>query len=143
TNYIAIVIKFIYTIIPIAKIQLIRIIRTHFKLLYISYGKEAYKMKRIILLFSSLVLLVALAACGKSGEEAEADNNNDAAKSGKGDVIEAEVEDASYILAGDSGEGEDSGLLLINLNIKNVSDSSIDLFPENNMQLYDGDQQID
>src|SRR5699024_9990974 len=74
---------------------------------------------------------------------AEADNNNDAAKSGKGDVIEAEVEDASYILAGDSGEGEDSGLLLINLNIKNVSDSSIDLFPENNMQLYDGDQQID
>lgn|SRR5690625_1688349 len=100
-------------------------------------------MKRIILLFSSLVLLVALAACGKSGEKAEADNNNDAAKSGKGDVIEAEVEDASYILAGDSGEGEDSGLLLINLNIKNVSDSSIDLFPENNMQLYDGDQQID
>src|SRR5699024_599796 len=100
-------------------------------------------MKRIILLFSSLVLLVALAACGKSGEKAEADNNNDAAKSGKGDVIEAEVEDASYILAGDSGEGEDSGLLLINLNIKNVSDSSIDLFPENNMQLYDGVQQID
>src|SRR5699024_11678116 len=94
-------------------------------------------MKRIILLFSSLVLLVALAACGKSGEKAEEDNNNDAAKYGKGDVIEAEVEDALYILAGDSG------LLLINLNIKNVSDSSIDLFPENNMQLYDGDQQID
>ena len=100
-------------------------------------------MKRVILLFSSLILLVALAACGKSGEKAEADNNNNNAASGKGEVIEAEVEDASYILAGDLGEGEDSGQLLINLNIKNVSDSTIDLFPENNMQLYDGDQQID
>src|SRR5699024_7188139 len=100
-------------------------------------------MKREIMFFSSHVLLVTLAAGGKSGKKEEDDNNNDADKSEKEDVNEAQVDDASYILAGDSGEGEDNGLLLNNLNIKNVSDSSIDLFPENNMQLYDGDQQID
>src|SRR5699024_7776885 len=68
--------------------------------------------------------------------------NIDGAKCGKGEDIESVVADASYILAGDCGEGEVSGLLLINLNIKNDTDSSIDLLLEYNMQMYDDDQRI-
>ncbi|HLR59733.1 MAG TPA: DUF5105 domain-containing protein [Pseudogracilibacillus sp.] len=98
-------------------------------------------MKKLTLLFSSLLLLLGLTACGgsKEGDAGEA----------KGKTIEASIEDARYILSDrDGGEpidGEeaDGGILLIDILIKNVSDASVDVFPEMSMQLYDGDSQMD
>src|SRR5690625_4538770 len=105
--------------------------------------KGVHTMKRLGILLCFGLLLVVLAACGSSKDE---DAN---ASSTKGDSLEVSIEDASYILSGKDGgesieEEADGGLLQIELLIKNTSDSSIDVFPEMHMQLYDeDDNQID
>lgn len=98
-------------------------------------------MKRVGLLICCCLFLLVLAACGKSSEK-------EAATSNKGKTMEVSIEDASYVLSGeDDGDSTDEdaegGLLKIDLQIKNISDSSIDVFPDMHMQLYDGDNQID
>lgn len=98
-------------------------------------------MRRVWLLVCCCLFLIFLVACSKSSDK-------DAAGSGKSKTIEASVEDASYILSGaDDGESIDEdaegGLLKIDLQIKNISDSSVDVYPEMHIQLYDGDNQID
>ena len=105
--------------------------------------KGVHTMKRLGILLCFGLLLVVLAACGSSKDD---DAN---ASSTKGDSLEVSIEDASYILSGKDGgesidEEADGGLLQIELLIKNTSDSSIDVFPEMHMQLYDeDDNQID
>ncbi|MFD0050396.1 DUF5105 domain-containing protein [Actinomycetes bacterium NPDC127524] len=86
-----------------------------------------------------MVLLLSLAACSGSGEKAEAD--------GKSNVIEADIEGASYILPGKEdgvSEGDKkSGILEVNLKIKNVSKSSITLSAfDGGVKFYDGDEQL-
>src|SRR5699024_277327 len=88
-------------------------------------------MRRVWLLVCCCLFLIFLVACSKSSDK-------DAAGSGKSKTIEASVEDASYILSGAEG-----GLLKIEFQIKNISDSSVDVYPEMHIQLYDGDNQID
>src|SRR5699024_9603512 len=100
-----------------------------------------FVMKKFGLLICCSLFLIALTACGKSGDE-------DTASSTKSKTIEASIEDASYILSGkNDGESIDEdaegGLLKIDMQIKNVSDSSVDVYPDMHMQLYDGDNQID
>src|SRR5690625_1724746 len=100
-------------------------------------------MKRIGIFLCFGLLLSVLTACGSSKDD---DAN---ASSTKGDSLEVSIEDASYVLSGnDSGESigdeADGGLLQIDLVIKNTSDTSIDVYPEMHMQLYDeDDNQID
>ncbi|OIK13439.1 DUF5105 domain-containing protein [Bacillus sp. MUM 13] len=85
-----------------------------------------------------VALLLSLAACSGNGEKAEAD--------GKSDVIEAGIEGASYILPGKEdgiSEGDQkSGILQVNLKIKNVSKSSIRLSSYDGVKFYDGDEQL-
>lgn len=96
-------------------------------------------MKKIGVFLCSLLLVVVLSACGDSDNKGK----------GKGeDALEITIEGASYILSGEDdgeaiGEEADGGLLLIDLNIKNVSDSSLSIFPDHDIQLYDGDTQMD
>lgn len=100
-------------------------------------------MKKIIFLLSTLLILAGLTACGGSDKGGLSET--------KGKTIEASIEDARYIFTDqDSGEaigGEEEeaegGTLLVEMLIKNVSDSSVDVFPDMNMQLYDGDLQMD
>src|SRR5699024_3137562 len=98
-------------------------------------------MRIVWLLVCCCLFLIFLFACSKSSDK-------DAEGSGKSKTIEASDDDASYILSGaDDGESIDEdaegGLLKIDLQIKNISDSSVDVYPEMHIQLYDGDNQID
>jgi len=100
-------------------------------------------MKRIGIFLCFGILLAALTACGSSKDDDETN-----ASPTKGDTLEVSIEDASYILSGkDSGEsinGEaEGGLLQIDLLIKNTSDTSIEVYPDMHIQLYDGDHQKD
>lgn len=97
-------------------------------------------MKKIGIILFSCLFLVVLTACGGS-KDSEGTTK-------KGETVEVEIEDASYILSGQSdgdpiGEEEEGGLLLINLQVKNLSDSSINIYPDMDIHLYDGDSQID
>jgi len=97
-------------------------------------------MKKTGILFTFLCLFI-FASCSNSNTEEEAEGAN----SDEQNVIEVEIEDASYILSGqDDGEAaEDGGLLYIDLQVENISDNSIQISPEQDIQLYDGDNQID
>ncbi|MEW9677765.1 DUF5105 domain-containing protein [Lentibacillus sp. L22] len=100
-------------------------------------------MKKAGILLFCCLLIVALTACGKSK-----DKKAEAEASTSSETIEASIEDASYILSGkDDGvsgdDDQDGGLLKIDLKLKNISDSSINVFPNNDIQLYDGDNQLD
>lgn len=94
---------------------------------------------RKIILFSSLFLLsLFLFAC--SGEE-------DAKSKGKTKLIEASIEEGKFILPTNEGEYDpdgNTGIVILEINIQNKSKESIDIFPEQNMALYDDDDvQID
>lgn len=96
-------------------------------------------MKKIGVFLCSILLIVVLSACGGSDKTS---------KSKGEEALEVTIEEASYILTGvDDGEAMDEeaegGLLLIDLNVKNVSDSSVSIFPDHDIQLYDEDTQID
>lgn len=100
-------------------------------------------MRKTGMLFVGLLLLLGLIACSNSKE-----TDGDGGTASKGETIEVAIEDASYILSGnDEGKSiedePEGGLLQIYLNIKNVSDSSINIYPDMQMQLYDGETQID
>src|SRR5699024_5279455 len=59
----------------------------------------------------------------------------------------AEIQNASYILSGqDDGEpveGKEGGLLQIELQIENTSGNSVTVFPDQDIHLYDGENQLD
>src|SRR5690625_2107909 len=100
-------------------------------------------MNRIGILLCFGLLLSVLTACSSS------DDKDANASSTKGESLEVSIEAASYILSGkDGGESIDAeaegGLLQIDLLVKNTSETSVDIFPEMSMQLYDeDDNQID
>ncbi|MGM7636810.1 DUF5105 domain-containing protein [Bacillus sp. Hm123] len=85
-----------------------------------------------------IVIMTVLAACSSEGKSE--------GPSGKSKVMEASVENASYILAGEDGEVSESqerGLLLVKFKIKNLSKESIDVSIHRNIKLYDGDEQLE
>lgn len=85
----------------------------------------------IFLLF--FILIAMLAAC----------SSDESASGGSGSDMDVQIEDASYILAGDSGVSlnEDSGLLSVTLAITNKSDQSIHVSPYDGIVLYDEGEQ--
>lgn len=98
-------------------------------------------MKKPWLLLFSLFFLFILVSCSNSNEEAEGSDSGDEK------IVEIEIQNASYILSGQDGgeptEDEQGGLMQIDLQVKNISEDSVQMFPDQDMQLYDGDQQID
>ncbi|KAB7704828.1 DUF5105 domain-containing protein [Bacillus aerolatus] len=82
--------------------------------------------------------MLVLAACGGSGAK-EASG-----ESGKSKTIEVNIDQAEYILAGEDGEAVDetSGMLAVDLKVKNVSKSSINVSSYDGVYLYDGDEQL-
>src|SRR5699024_4743962 len=93
----------------------------------------------------STLLLSILASCGiitGDKDQAEEDSN-----SGEEEVINAEIQNASYILSeqddGEPVEDKESGLLQIELQIENTSGNSVTVCPEQNIHLYDEENQID
>lgn len=90
--------------------------------------------------FVFLILIcfaIIVAGCSKK-EEAES--------AGKSKAIEASIEDASYFIAEmdeGSASDEDTGLLAVEMKVKNLTDSGLDVFPSRSFKLYDGDQEID
>ncbi|MFC7372577.1 DUF5105 domain-containing protein [Fictibacillus iocasae] len=86
---------------------------------------------------SYLVLLVMLmiVAAGCSGG---------ASGDGKSDLVEVSVADASYILTGeDDGVSEkDTGILMVNLKVKNTSDEAVTISSGNGIKLYKGEQEL-
>jgi len=99
-------------------------------------------MKKISTFLFCSLLLIVLTACGSSDDEAAAGSS-----SNKDETLEVSIEDASYILSGQGGgdtlENAEGGLLQIDLQVKNISDTSIKIYPDMDMQLYDGETQID
>lgn len=98
-------------------------------------------MKKTVLLFTVFISIVMLAACGGGdggGEKKET--------TGKSKIIEATIEDASFVLLTQNGEYDPEsnyGMVKIDVNIKNKTKESIDIMPQAAMYLYDGDDQID
>lgn len=96
-------------------------------------------MKKSISVFLAIVMLLIFTACS-AGEDKKADS------SGKSKVLEATVEDGTFILSSKNDEFDpegDTGTIQLNVAVKNKTDSSINIFPENDMQLFDGEEQID
>lgn len=94
--------------------------------------------KKLLFVSSLLLLLILLVGCG--GEKA------DSKSKGSSKSIEATVEDGQFIISTRGSEFDldgNTGVILLNINIKNTSKQSIDIYPEGNMALYDGDTQID
>lgn len=95
-------------------------------------------LRKIILLTSLFLLSLFLIACG---------GGDDAKSKGKNKLIEASVEDGKFILPTKEGEydpDDNTGIVVLDINIQNKSKESIDIFPEQNMALYDdNDVQID
>ncbi|HEY9576723.1 MAG TPA: DUF5105 domain-containing protein [Pseudobacillus sp.] len=94
--------------------------------------------KKIGILALVLSVMLGLAACGGSGAK-EASG-----ESGKSKVAEVTIEKAEYILAGDDSEseGEETGLLAVDLKVKNNSKSTISVSSYDGVYLYDGDEQL-
>src|SRR5699024_9925092 len=96
-------------------------------------------MKKSISVVLAIVMLLIFTACS-AGEDKKADS------SGKSKVLEATVEDGAFILSSKNDEFDpegDTGTIKLNVAVKNKTDSSINIFPENDMQLFDGEEQID
>ncbi|WP_394237028.1 DUF5105 domain-containing protein [Niallia oryzisoli] len=90
----------------------------------------------VFTLFSALILL--LSACNGTSEKTGA---------GSSKIIDASIENASYILAGkDDGVSEDKetkkGLLAVKLKVKNKTDSEISMSPYDDIKIYDGEKQL-
>ncbi|KKB39824.1 DUF5105 domain-containing protein [Bacillus thermotolerans] len=93
-------------------------------------------MKKLGVLTLALLVLFSLAACGGSQEAS--------GSTGKSKIAEAAIEQAEYILAGEDGEsqGEERGLLAVDVKVKNNSDSTIHISSYDGVYLYDGDEQL-
>src|SRR5699024_7418990 len=78
-----------------------------------------------------------------TGDKDQAEEVN---KSGDAEVNNAEIQNASYILGGqedgEPAEDKEDGLLQIELQIENTSGNSKTVFPEQKINLYDGENQI-
>ncbi|MBM7647806.1 hypothetical protein JOC78_000746 [Bacillus ectoiniformans] len=95
-------------------------------------------LKKMSLAGTLMALSIGLAGCG-------GDEETSASGTAKSKVMEATIQDASYILANQNNgvsEGEEPGLLAVNFKIKNTSDSSITLSGRNDVKLYDGENQL-
>lgn len=93
--------------------------------------------KTVLLLLTVFISIFMLAACG-GGEKKES--------AGKSKLIEATIEDASFILSTKDGEYDpesNHATVKIDVNIKNKTKDSIDIMPQTDIYLYDGDDQID
>lgn len=91
-----------------------------------------------MIIISLLLSVIFLVAC--NGEKTSSKPK------GKNKVIEASIEDARFIVTSntDSFDPEgNTGLIMINLNVKNKTKNSLDIFPEQNIVLFDDDIQID
>lgn len=92
--------------------------------------------KKLLMASSLLLFLILLVGC--KGEEASS--------KGKSKSMEVNIEDGRFIIPTDGAEFEpdsDTGTIVLDVNIKNLSKQSIDIFPETDMALYDDDTQID
>src|SRR5699024_8500216 len=97
-------------------------------------------MKKTGILFTFLCLFIFASCCNSNTEEeAECANSDEQI------VIDVEINDTAYILSGqDDEESAEYGVLLyIDLQVENISDNSIQISPEQDIQLYDVDNQID
>ncbi|WP_338779124.1 DUF5105 domain-containing protein [Metabacillus sp. FJAT-52054] len=83
------------------------------------------------------MLMAVTAGCGGSGEKANAG-------SGKSKELDVSVADASYILTGeDDGVSEkDTGVLMVNLKVKNNSDSAFTISSMDGIKLYQGEKEL-
>ncbi|RJS61222.1 DUF5105 domain-containing protein [Bacillus sp. PK3_68] len=95
--------------------------------------------KKISILALMFAIMLALAGCG--GSDAKEASGGGA---GESKVAEVTIEKAEYILAGDDGEseGEETGLLAVDLKVKNKSKSTINVSSYDGVYLYDGDEQL-
>ncbi|MEJ8776713.1 DUF5105 domain-containing protein [Pseudogracilibacillus sp. ICA-222130] len=96
-------------------------------------------MRERIRVLLAIVMLLVFTACS-AGEDKEADSTR------KSKVLEATVEDGAFILSSTNDEFDpegDTGTIKLNVAVKNITDRSMNLFPEKDMQLFDGDEQID
>lgn len=96
-------------------------------------------MRKLLLIFSSLVFIIA---CSANSDEDEEKGSS----GGESQTFEATIEDVSFILPSNEGEFDidgDTGFAKMNIMIKNKSKQSIDIFPDQHMVLYDEDVQID
>src|SRR5690625_7542859 len=86
-------------------------------------------MKKISTFLFCSLLLIVLTACSSSDDEAAAGSS-----SNKDETLEVSIEDASYILSGQGGgdtlKNAEGGLLQIDLQVKNISDTSIKIYPD-------------
>ena len=91
-------------------------------------------MKRESRIFLVLLFLsIFLAAC----------SSDESASGGSSSLLEVEIDEAQYILSGDSGSTseEDKGLLAVTLDITNKSEQSVDVSPYDGIVLYDEGEQ--
>ncbi len=107
-------------------------------------GGDMFTMKRVILLSMISPLLFLLIACGEEEEietetiEAKAENEED--------FVEVSVKDAFYVALSnieEIEEDEDKELLIVELDIKNTYSEDIRLANSQDVQLLDGDEEID
>lgn len=96
--------------------------------------------KKVI--FIVLVFFAIIAAgCSNKGETESASTSSE----GKSKTIEASIENATYMLVDNNNgtsEGE-TGTLAIDIKVKNVTDSEVNVSPSRSIKLYDGDQELD
>lgn len=93
--------------------------------------------KKLALFILLCAVVMYLNACSDSGEDAS---------SAKGEMVEVSLIDATYVLTGqddDVSEGAEKGMLMVDLKVKNLDDSSIRVSTLENIKLYDGDEQSD
>lgn len=90
-------------------------------------------MKKLGFFTLFLICMVALAGCSSTGAAG-------------GAKVEVEVEKASFVLLGDQGESIDGegekNPLAVTINIKNKSDSTINVSTYSEIKVYDGDKQL-
>lgn len=87
-------------------------------------------MKKAGAFLCCCTLIALLSACSDSDEKEQ--------------VIEASIDQASYVLSGKNDSNHDqegSELMQVDLQVKNISDSAVQIVPSTDVQLYDGDSQ--
>lgn len=101
-------------------------------------------MSKKIVFVILVCFAIIVAGCSK-GEKESAAAEKDTAEKEKSKQVEASIANASYIkLDNDEGTSDgDTGLLAIELKIKNRTDSGLNISPTQNFKLYDGDEELD
>nr|WP_281350718.1 DUF5105 domain-containing protein [Metabacillus lacus] len=79
-----------------------------------------------------------------SADSSKNDSGGKAATSGESDFLEVTVKDGSYVMVNNKdgiSENENAGLLLVNLSLKNKTDSSLTVSPLDGIKLYKGEEE--